>query len=89
MTTDGAITLLSKFGEVGLFVATPLLVVAAIVGVVVGVVQTATQINEPAIAYAAKVAGVVALTLLAGPAIADKLLAYTKESIGAIAHVVE
>lgn len=89
MTTDGAITLLSKFGETGLYVAIPLLAVAAIVGVVVGVLQTATQINEPAIAYAAKVAGVVALVLLAGPAMADKLLSYTKNSFGSIAHVVE
>jgi len=89
MTTDGAITLLSKFGEIGLYVAIPLLAVAAIVGVLAGVVQTATQINEPAIAYAAKVAAIVALALLAGPAMADKLLGYTKDSFGSIAHVVE
>ena len=89
MTTDGAITLLSKFGEAGLYVAVPLLAVAAIVGVVVGVLQTATQINEPAIAYAAKVAGGVALVLLAGPAMADKLLGYTKNSFESVAHVVE
>jgi flagellar biosynthesis protein FliQ len=89
MTTDGAITLLSKFGETGLYVAVPLLAVAAIVGVLVGVIQTATQINEPAIAYASKVAAIVALTLLAGPAMADKLLGYTKDSFGSIAHVVE
>ncbi len=89
MTTDGAISLLSRFGETGLYVALPLLAVAAVVGVVVGVLQTATQINEPAIAYAAKVAGVVALALVLGPAIADKLLTYTKDSIGSVAHVVE
>lgn len=89
MTTDGAMTILTHFVETGLWVAAPLLAVAAVVGVTVGVIQTATQINEPAIAYAAKVAGLVALTLFAGPAIADKLLGYTRDTFRSITHVVE
>lgn len=89
MTTDGAMTILGNFLETGLYVAAPLLAVAVVIGVGIGVVQTATQINEPAIAYAAKVAGLVALTLFAGPAIADKLLGYTRDTFRSIAHVVE
>lgn len=89
MTTDGAMTILSHFLETGLYVAAPLLAVAVVIGVGIGVVQTATQINEPAIAYAAKVAGLVALTLFAGPAIADKLLGYTRDTFRSITHVVE
>ncbi|MFO0553008.1 MAG: flagellar biosynthetic protein FliQ [Polyangiaceae bacterium] len=89
MTTDGAATLITRFTETALYVATPILVVAAIVGVFVGIVQTATQINEPAIAYAAKVVGLVALLLLAGPLLTDKLLTYTRQSFAAIAEVVE
>jgi flagellar biosynthesis protein FliQ len=89
MTTDSAITLLTRFVEVSLYVGMPLLAVAAVVGVVVGVLQTATQINEPAIAYAAKVAGMLAVILFVGPAIFDKMLAYTRASFDAVAHVVE
>jgi flagellar biosynthetic protein FliQ len=89
MTTDSAVTLLTKFVEISLYVGMPLLAVAAVVGVVVGVIQTATQINEPAIAYAAKVAGMLAVILLVGPAIFDKMLAYTRGSFDAVAHVVE
>lgn len=89
MTTDGAMTILGNFLETGLYVAAPLLAVAVVIGVGIGVVQTATQINEPAIGYAAKVAGLVALTLFAGPAIADKLLGYTRDTFRSIAHVVE
>lgn len=89
MTTDHALTLLTRFLEVALYATAPLLAVAAIVGILVGIVQTATQINEPAIAYAAKVTGVLALVLIAGPAISDKLLAYTRNSFSSIAHVVE
>lgn len=89
MTTDHALTLLTRFLEIALYATAPLLAVAAIVGILVGIVQTATQINEPAIAYAAKVAGVLALVLIGGPAIADKLLGYTRNSFSSIAHVVE
>lgn len=89
MTTDHALTLLTRFLEIALYATAPLLAVAALVGILVGIVQTATQINEPAIAYAAKVAGVLALVLIAGPAIADKLLGYTRNSFSSIAHVVE
>jgi flagellar biosynthetic protein FliQ len=89
MTTDAAVTLLTKFVEISLYVGMPLLAVAAVVGVVVGVIQTATQINEPAIAYAAKVAGMLAIILFVGPAIFDKMLAYTRGSFDAVAHVVE
>jgi flagellar biosynthesis protein FliQ len=89
MTTDSAVTLLTKFVEISLYVGMPLLAVAAVVGVVVGVIQTATQINEPAIAYAAKVAGMLAIILFVGPAIFDKMLAYTRGSFDAVAHVVE
>ncbi len=89
MTTDAAMTILTQFLHASVYVVAPILGVAAIVGVIVGIVQTATQINEPAIAYAAKVLGLVALVLLVGPAIGDKLLAYTRDSFGAVARVVE
>lgn len=89
MTTDEAMTIAVRFMETGITVAAPLLGIAVVIGVGMGVLQTATQIQEPSIAYAAKVAGIVALTLFAGPAIAEKLLAYTRASLEAIAHVTE
>ncbi len=89
MTTDGAISLITRFVETSLYVAMPLLLVAAVVGILVGVIQTATQINEPAIAYAAKVAGMLAVILFLGPMIFDKLLLYTRTSFDSIATVVE
>lgn len=89
MTTDGAVSLMTRFIETGLYVALPLLVVAAVVGVVIGVLQTATQINEPAIGYAAKVAGMIAVVLFLGPIIFDKLLGYTRASFESIANVVQ
>ena len=89
MTTDGAMTLLTRFVETAVFVAAPILAVAALVGIMVGIVQTATQINEPAIPYAAKVVAVVLLTVLAGPAIADKILTYTRDTFQAVSRVVD
>lgn len=88
MNTDHVSTLLTRFLEISLYVAAPLLIVTALVGIVVGIVQAATQINEPSISYAAKVVGLVAVLLFLGPVILDKLLVYTRSSFAGIATVV-
>ena len=56
MSPELALTELRRGLEVALWVGGPLLVAVLVVGVVVGVVQAATQINEPTIAFIAKAA---------------------------------
>ncbi len=88
MTNDHALQLISTFVQTTLAATGPVLGVALVVGTGVGVLQTATQVNEPSIAYAVKVAGLVALLLVAGPALAEKVLSYTRATFGDVAHVV-
>ena len=88
MTSDHALELVQAFTQTTLVAVGPVLGIAAVLGTVVGVMQTATQIQEPSIAYAVKVAGLTALFLVAGPALAQKIVSYTHASFEGIAHVV-
>jgi flagellar biosynthesis protein FliQ len=88
VTVEHALTLLLAFLQAAIVLIGPVLAVAAVIGTLTGVIQTATQINEPSIAYAAKVLGIVVLLLFAGPAMIDKALSYTKTCFGDVARVV-
>jgi len=89
VTTDEVTTLAIGFLQAGVFLAAPAVAVAAAVGVAIGVIQTATQVNEPSVSYAAKVVALFALFALAGPALCDQVLRYTRASFESIAHVSE
>lgn len=65
MSPETALTELRAGLELALVVGGPLLVVVLVVGVGVGLLQAATQINEPTVAFIAKaVAMAVALAAL-------------------------
>lgn len=87
MTTEQAFDLFSQFATATLYLAGPILAVAVLAGTLVGVAQTATQVNEPSISYGVKVAALVGLLLIAGPALAEKLTTYTRTAFASIAHV--
>jgi flagellar biosynthetic protein FliQ len=88
MTLDQAIALVSNLFRTTLYVAGPLLAVAIVAGVVVGIVQTATQVNEASISFLVKVAAVVAVGAALGSQLATLALDYTRVSFAAIAEVV-
>ncbi len=72
MSPETALTELRAGLELALLVGGPLLVVVLVVGVGVGVVQAATQINEPTVAFIAKaVAITVALAAMGSVLIAE------------------
>ena len=54
MSPETALTELRGGLEIALWVGGPLLLVVLVVGVVIGVIQAATQLNEPTIAFVAK-----------------------------------
>lgn len=66
MTPELALTELRGGLITVLWVAGPLLLTVLIVGVVVGVVQAATQLNEPTIAFVAKAAALTAVLFALG-----------------------
>lgn len=88
MTVDGAIQLIFSCLLVWTKIAGPLLLAALVVGVVTGVLQAATQINEASIGFLAKLC-VVGLTLaLVGSWSLQNLVNYTHRTMGSIADVV-
>jgi flagellar biosynthesis protein FliQ len=85
---DQAVALASTLFNTTLYVAGPLLAVAIVAGVIVGIVQTATQVNEPSISFVVKVAAVVAVSAVLGSKLATHVLDYTRATYAAIGNVV-
>ena len=88
MTTTGALELFRNAVLVAAQVAGPALLAALAVGVVVGVLQTATQVNEPSVSFLLKLVAVAAAFGAAGPFAIAKLIEYTRSTIGSISEIV-
>lgn len=87
MTTGAAMELMMRLLQVCLFAAGPILLVALLAGVAVGIMQTATQINEASISFLVKVVAVVAAGVVVGPMLARQVVDYTKTTYAQIAEV--
>lgn len=62
----------------------PLLATALVVGLVVGVVQTLTQMHEPVVGTIPRLAAVLVVGLILLPWLLGTMAAYTADMIGAI-----
>ncbi len=67
-----------------LVVAAPLLLTVLVVGLVVSVLQAATQINEATLSFVPKVIAVVAVMFVAGPWMIATLVDYIQRTLLAI-----
>ena len=65
--------------EIMLLLAMPLLLVALVVGLLVGIFQAATQINEMTLSFIPKLLAMTAALALAGPWMMKILISYTRE----------
>ncbi len=88
MTTESALGLMVGLIMTAVRVAGPLLLASLVAGLIVGVMQAATQLNESSVSFVVKVASVLAVLMLTGPAIAGLVVEYTRNSLLAIEHVV-
>jgi flagellar biosynthetic protein FliQ len=66
--------------EVTLIVGAPLLLVALIVGLIVSIFQTVTQINEATLTFIPKLVAVLATMIVAGPWMLSVLVDYMSKS---------
>ncbi|MFN7727316.1 MAG: flagellar biosynthesis protein FliQ [Rubrivivax sp.] len=71
-----------------LMVSAPLLVVVMVVGLVVSIVQAATQINEATLSFVPKVVAAVAVLAVAGPWMMTTLVEYLQRTLLAIPQAV-
>jgi flagellar biosynthesis protein FliQ len=74
--------------QVAIMVSAPLLLTALVVGLVVSILQAATQINEATLSFIPKLLGVFAATIVAGPWMVTTLVDYIKTLFESIPHVI-
>jgi flagellar biosynthetic protein FliQ len=89
MTPEGALDLVRSALFVVAQVAGPALLAALTVGLLVGVVQTATQVNESSVSFVAKLLAVIAALTVAGPYASHAVIDYARRNISSIADIVQ
>jgi len=88
MTPETALGEISRGLQMALTLGGPALVAVLVVGVAVGVLQAATQINEPTIPFVVKVVGLVAVMAATGHFLLGRMVAYTIELFHRIPHLI-
>ena len=88
MTPDAVNDLVIKGLVVAAKIAGPALLVTLLVGLVIGVLQAATQINEASISFLAKLLAVMGTIVLMGSWSLRQLMEYTTRTIASIADIV-
>ncbi|QNK02570.1 flagellar biosynthesis protein FliQ [Dyella telluris] len=82
-----------EFGQhalyVAMMVAAPLLLTALAVGLIIGVVQAATQINEMTLSFIPKIIAMAAVALIAGPWMLRTLVQFTHQLIESLPGAVK
>lgn len=80
------------FGQQGLYmmmlVSAPIPIVVLLVGVVISVIQAATQINEATLSFVPKVVAAILTLAIAGPWMMTELVEYIQRTLQTIPSVV-
>jgi flagellar biosynthesis protein FliQ len=88
MTTEAALDILRKTFLTAGMVAGPMIFAALVIGLIVGVVQAATQINEASISFVTKLLAVIATFALFGAWSLEQLTTYATQMFSSMADVV-
>ncbi len=88
MTPETVMTVGSRALEMTLLLAAPLLLVALVVGLLVGIFQAATQINEMTLSFIPKVVAMAATLVVAGPWMLKVIVGYTRELFESIPQLI-
>ena len=88
MTPEAAMSEIAGGLQLALLLAAPLLLAVLLSGVIVGVLQAATQINEPTIAFVAKAITLVAMLGLTGHFLLGRLVSFTTDLFHRIPHLI-
>jgi flagellar biosynthetic protein FliQ len=88
MTPETVMTIGQRALEMTLMLAAPMLLVALMVGLLVGIFQAATQINEMTLSFIPKLIGMATALVVAGPWMLKELVNYTRALIESIPSLV-
>ena len=79
MTPESVMSIGTHALEVTLMLAAPMLLMALVVGLLVGVFQAATQISEMTLSFIPKLIAMAATLAIAGPWMLKLIVNYTRE----------
>jgi flagellar biosynthetic protein FliQ len=79
MTPETVMTIGQRALEITILLSAPLLLAALIIGLLVGVFQAATQINEMTLSFIPKLIGMAGTLVVAGPWMLKTIVGYTRE----------
>jgi flagellar biosynthetic protein FliQ len=88
MTPETVMTIGQHALEMTMLLAAPLLLVALAVGLLVGIFQAATQINEMTLSFIPKLIAIAVALMVAGPWMLRELIGYTRALIESIPSLV-
>ena len=74
--------------EMTLMLAAPMLLVGLFIGIIIGIFQAATQINEMTLSFIPKLIGMATAMLIAGPWMLKELIGYTRMLIESIPSLI-
>ncbi|HKU16701.1 MAG TPA: flagellar biosynthesis protein FliQ [Steroidobacteraceae bacterium] len=79
MTPEMVMTIGQRALEITILLSAPLLLAALVIGLLVGVFQAATQINEMTLSFIPKLIGMAGTLVVAGPWMLKLIVGYTRE----------
>lgn len=88
MTPELALSQIAQGLQLALLLGAPPLLAVLGMGVVVGILQAATSINEPTVAFVCKVVALVATLALTGHFLLGRLVSFTTELFHQIPNLV-
>jgi flagellar biosynthetic protein FliQ len=88
MTPDTVMTIGQHALELTMLLAAPLLLVTLAVGLLIGIFQAATQINEMTLSFIPKLLAMATALLVAGPWMLNQLIGYTRQLISSIPSLI-
>jgi flagellar biosynthesis protein FliQ len=88
MTPETVLTIAQRALEMTVLLAAPLLLVALVIGLLVGIFQSATQIHEMTLSFIPKLIGMAAAMVIAGPWMLKQLVSYTRMLIESIPSLI-
>jgi flagellar biosynthetic protein FliQ len=88
MNSDAVLSISQNALQTAIIVSAPLLMTALVIGLVVSILQAATQINEATLSFIPKLLGVFAATVIAGPWMVQTLVEYMQQLFSSIPHVI-
>ena len=88
MNPEVALTEIGRGLQMALLLGAPPLLAVLVIGVVVGILQAATQINEQTIAFVAKAIALAATLALTGHVLLGQMVSFTTDLFHRIPHII-